>query len=74
MGLRSVSEAWVRQVSDERGYLGSHTVLANQGCMGVAFQHETLEKRSVQIIAFPFLDCQAIMIDFRAKLSDEKVC
>jgi hypothetical protein len=39
--------------------------------MWVAFKDETLKQRSVKIVPIAFLDCQGIIVDFRAELPEQ---
>ena len=47
--LRSVDKIWIREMADEPGNFWSHPMLCFELCMGVPFEHESLEETSVKV-------------------------
>jgi hypothetical protein len=49
--------------------LRSHTVLGDEGVVRISLEHQALEERPVKVVALALLDCELIIVYFRAELS-----
>jgi hypothetical protein len=66
LGTRGVDEVGICEVADERRNLRTHAMLLSKCFVGKALENEALKERSVEIIAFAFLDRQKIVINLGA--------
>jgi hypothetical protein len=64
-----VQEFGIHECTDQRGDLRPHSVLLLERSVRIAFEHESLEERAVEIVAVAFLHGELVVIDFRSQLS-----